>query len=99
MSMADLRIAVRTLAKNPAYSMTIVATLALAVGVNSAIFSLVDAVLLKPLPYPGAERLMKLAESNPGIRQAESLVAPVRVEEWNRMNRSFEAIAGSYFEN
>lgn len=77
----------------------IVATLALGIGANSAIFSIVDAVLLRPLPYAAPDRLVAIYELNRGLKQATQLVAPVRLEEWNAANRSFAGLAGSYFEN
>ena len=58
--MHDLRYAVRVLLKNPAFSLTAVLTLALCVGANTAIYSVVDRVLLRPLPYPQPERLAQV---------------------------------------
>lgn len=56
----DLRYAVRMLGQSPAFTVVIVLTLALSIGANSAIFSVIDAVLLKPLPYPHAERIARV---------------------------------------
>jgi len=94
-----LRSALRALAHRRGLALTVIATLTLGIGANSAIFSDVDAVLLKPLPYPDSERLVAVYESNAGRRQATALVAPVRLEEWNQMNRTFDGLAASYFEN
>jgi putative ABC transport system permease protein len=99
----QLRAAVRGVRHRRGVALTIVVTLTLGIGANSAIFSFVDAVLLRPLPYPDADRLVAVYEVNQGLnqglKQATQLVAPVRLEEWHRGNRSFVALAGSYFEN
>ena len=95
----ECRAALRATIRRPLFAAIVVALLALGIGANSAIFSAVDAVLLKPLPYPGADRLVAIYEANVSQHDLTSLVAPVRLEEWNRMNRSLEGLAGSYFEN
>jgi putative ABC transport system permease protein len=95
----QLLAAIRGLRHRRGVAATVVLTLTLGIGANSAIFSAVDAVLLKPLPYPDADRLVVVHEQNLGRRQATQLVAPGRLEEWHRANRSFSGLAGSYFEN
>src|SRR5689334_17149518 len=61
----DLRYALRGLRKSPGVTAVVLLTLALGIGVNSAIFSFVDAILLKPLPYANAERIVRLWERRP----------------------------------
>ena len=75
----NLRHSMRVLAKTPAFTITVILTLALGIGANSAVFSAIYAVLLRPLPFPNADELVKLAQSQPKIPQAG--VAPVRLEE------------------
>ncbi len=62
----DLRYAARMLARNPAFTSVAVVMLALGIGANAAIFSVVDAVLLRPLPFPDAERIVTLGETGKG---------------------------------
>src|SRR5712671_431474 len=90
----NLRHAARALARAPGFTATVVVTLALGIGANSAVFSAIYAVLLRPLPFPNADQLVTLAQSNPKMRQP--FVAPVRLEDWNRMNTTFQAISGYY---
>src|SRR5437773_11082338 len=65
---ADLRYAVRTLVKTPAFLLVSVMTLALGIGGNIAIFALVQAVLLQPLPFPQPERLVRIFDNRAGAR-------------------------------
>ncbi len=89
----------RGLVHRPAFFLAVVLTLALGIGANSAIFSVIDAVLLKPLPYPGGDRLVAVFESSPPLKVPRGPVAPARLEEWNRMNQTFAGISGAFTEN
>jgi len=95
--MGAWKIAIRSLARRPAFALTVVGLLILGVGANTALFSVVDTVLLQPLPYPDASQLVSIAESGPA--KNEYLVAPGRMQDWNRLSRTFSAISGSYSEN
>src|SRR5436305_1826219 len=80
----NLRIAMRTLAKTPGFTATVVLTLALGIGANSAVFSAINGVLLKPLPFPDGDRLMQLNQRS--VRSANTFVAPPRLRDWDRTN-------------
>src|SRR5262245_30663790 len=79
----NVRLALRTLGKSLGLTATVIATLAVSIGANSAVFSAVDAVLLRPLPFPEGDQLMLLRQVQP--RSPETYAAPVRVRDWNRM--------------
>jgi putative ABC transport system permease protein len=89
----DLRYAVRMLAKSPAFSVTAILTLGLAIGATSAIFSVVNAVLLRPLPYPHSEQLVRVFGKQPQLDLAPS--SPANFLEWREENQVFERI-GTY---
>jgi putative ABC transport system permease protein len=88
----DLRLAIRGLRRSPGFAATVVVTLALGIGANSAVFSAIDAVLLRPLPFPEADRLVSLEQINPNV--PDRYVAPARLEDWNRLNHTLQAISG-----
>ena len=94
----DMRYGLRTLMKHPGFTAVAVLALALGIGVNSAIFSVVNAVLLRPLPYKESERLVTVAEmgKNETRRYAQSSVAPANFLDWREQNQVFEQMA-AYF--
>src|SRR5258708_19440873 len=68
-TLRNLRHAARALARAPGFTATVVVTLALGIGANSAVFSAIYAVVLRPLPFPQPDQLVTLAQSNPKMRQ------------------------------
>ena len=95
--MSNLRLAFRQLIKNPAFSAVAIVTLALGIGANTAIFSIVNAVLLRPLPYPDADRIMVLNESS-GPGQDYSVALPDYFD-WRNGNTVFEHLAATHKES
>ncbi|HEV2425314.1 MAG TPA: ABC transporter permease [Terriglobia bacterium] len=93
---ANVKSAFRFMRKSPLFSITVIATLALGIGANSAVFSALDAIVLRPLPFPESDRLMRLDQYNPKAPGQGGPVAPVRLEDWNRLNSTFQAMAGYY---
>src|SRR5205085_11715180 len=93
----DIRFALRTLAKNPGFSAVAIVRLALGIGANTAIFSIVNAVLLRPLPYPDADQIMVLNESS-GPGQDYSVALPDYFD-WRNDNTVFEHLAATHKES
>ena len=93
----NVRHSVRALRRTPGFAIAVVLTLALGIGANSAVFSALDTVLLRPLPFPDADRLVQLRQTQRNA--AETNIAPIRLEEWQRLNSTFEAITGYFIED
>lgn len=89
----DVRYAVRLLGKAPAFTTVAVLTLALGMGAATAIFSVVDAVLLKPLPFRDAERLLVIWEKNPSQNRYKMFVSPANFLAWQKQSRAVEQMA------
>ncbi len=87
----DMRYGLRTFLRNPVFTATAVITLALGIGANTAIFSVIDAVLLKPLPFPNPDRLTALYER---LEHGENIpVAPADFLDFRSQSKTFEHIA------
>jgi putative ABC transport system permease protein len=91
--MNDLRFAFRQLLKNPGFSAVAVLTLALGIGANTAVFGVVNAVLLQPLPYQEPERLVRIASVNPSLGLPDSRSSSLNILDWQRQSTLFESIA------
>jgi putative ABC transport system permease protein len=89
----DLRYGARLLRKTPGFSVIAVTVVALGMGATTAIFSVVDAVLLKPLPFRAPERLLVIWEKNPAQNRYKLFVAPVNFLEWRKQSHAMESMA------
>ena len=88
--MNTLRVATRTLLRTPGFTILATLTLALGIGATTAIFSVIQAVILAPLPYPNADRVVVLSQVRNGL---DLLVAPRDWQEWKRQSKSFGEMA------
>ena len=92
---SDIRFALRALRRRPALTVAAIATLTLGIGANTAIFSVVDAVVLRPLPYPEPERLVRIWSANPRGIPRNSVSPPdyFDFEEQGRASGAFMSIS------
>src|SRR5687767_10790898 len=90
----DILYALRSLRKKPLFAAVAVLTLALGIGANTAIFTVVNAVLLRPLPYPDAQRLMMLWTYNPRQGFDKDVATYPNFDDWRNASQSFEHISG-----
>src|ERR1700761_2164293 len=96
---ANVGSAFRFLRKAPGLSAAVILTLALGIGANTAVFSAIDAVILRPLPFPEGDQLMAIRQYNIRTNQPCTFTAPTRLEDWTRLNHAFQAISGYYTED
>ncbi len=92
---SDLRYGARLLARRPAFSAVVAATLAVGIGANTAIFSVVDAVLLRRLPFPDPDRLVVLWEENASRGEEHLFVSPPNFTDWKAQNTVVERMAAA----
>jgi putative ABC transport system permease protein len=95
----DLRYGARMLTKSPGFTLVAVLTLALGIGANTAIFTVVNAVILRQLPFPNADRLVRLRESNPERGWSTFSVSHSNFLDWRTRNQTFEALAATSGDN
>ena len=89
----DLKYAARTLRKNAGFTAVAVLTLALGIGANTAIFSVVNGVLLRPLPYPDRDRLVMVWERSSQTGQVQNVISPANFLDWRAQNRVFQQMS------
>jgi predicted permease len=92
----DLGYAARSLLRTPGFALTAVLVVALGVGANTAVFSLADFIFVRPLPYAGSDRLVKLWETTQGMGTMEA--SPANYRDWKAMTTSFSGV-GAYWRN
>src|SRR5690242_9535547 len=91
--------AARSLVRRPGFAIGSIFILGAGIAATTGVFSIVEATVLRPLPYPDPDRLVVVLEANSAKSEAAGLIAPGRLEDWNRRSRAFVAISGSYAEN
>ena len=95
--MTDLRYAIRLLRKSPLFTITIVLTLVIGIGATTAIFSVVNAILLRPLPFAEPERLMQVAEKNDKLNLPAFAASALNYVSWKEQTRAFDALGAIRF--
>ena len=95
----NLKSSLRFMRRSPSFSLAVILTLALGIGANSAVFSAIDAIVLRPLPFPDGNRLVRMWQHDTKYFGASPFVAPVRLEEWNRSASTFQGITGYYLDD
>jgi putative ABC transport system permease protein len=88
----DIRFAVRLLLRKPAFAIFSVLILGVGIGANTAIYTVVEALLLRPLPLPDPSQLVTLCEAAEGVRLSQTRTSPLNYRDWCERNRTFESI-------
>jgi predicted permease len=92
----DVRFALRSFVKQPSFAVIAIATLALGIGANTAIFTIVNAVVLEPLPFPASDRLVRITADLPGVGASDIGVSPPELFDYRDRSGLFEEISGVY---
>ena len=92
----DLRYTFRTLSRDSGFALIAVLILALGIGANIAVFSVVNTILLRPLPFPDAQRLVRIVEKNAASNESSKTYTADATQDFQRQNHSFESVSG-YF--
>src|SRR5580692_4026966 len=95
----DLRYGARMLRKNPGFTVVAVLTLALGIGANTAIFSVIDHILLHSLPYHDPDRLALVSQSNFKRGYAQIVITPEELRLWQEQNSVFEELGGEIYDS
>ena len=93
----DLAYGLRTLRRAPTFTITAILTIALGVGANTAIFSVVHGIVFKPLPFPQPEQLVRVWSANPGSGARQAAVSAVDLDDWRAQKTQFADIGGWWF--
>ena len=93
--MNDLKFVFRQLLKNPGFAAVVELTLALGIGANTALLSIINAVSLRPLPYPEPDRLVAVGESNPRLGWDHHVTSLGAFSDWREQSSTFQELAGA----
>src|SRR5215467_4408760 len=93
----DIMHSLRQLRLNPAFFGIAICVIALGIGANTAIFSVINAVILKPLPYENPDRLVMLWETRPDLGAANNVVSGANYLDWRARSTSFDAMSATLF--
>src|SRR5215470_5139681 len=95
--MSDLRYAVRLLRKSPLFTVTVILTVAIGIGASTAIFSVVNAILVRPLPFGEPQRLMQVAEKNDALKLTSFGVSALNYLDWKARTKAFDQLSAIGF--